>query len=258
MTARNGTGTPSVIRIYPASITNPVLRTGSHDPLERHLRHLYLSGRSPGTIYQRRRLLIRTARVLPVPLTEVTRGHLADWRDSLTVSRTRRRRMSPTSASSTPGSRPKACATTTPPSRLPVPHVPRGLPRPIAEDALLTAVAAAPPRVRPWLVLAGWAGLRAREIAFLRRENILDTAVAAAADRRRALRERRPGTRRAPVAVRPRRARRVTGGRGRGSCSAARTAAAARTSRGWCPSSRTGTSPSAGRTRRCISCGTGS
>ncbi|HEY5986678.1 MAG TPA: site-specific integrase, partial [Streptosporangiaceae bacterium] len=31
-------------------------------------------------------------------------------------------------------------------------------------------------RVRPWLVLAGWAGLRAKEIAYLQRENVLDTA----------------------------------------------------------------------------------
>ena len=38
------------------------------------------------------------------------------------------------------------------------------------------AVATAPPRVRPWLVLAAWAGFRACEVAKLRRENVLDTA----------------------------------------------------------------------------------
>jgi integrase len=32
-------------------------------------------------------------------------------------------------------------------------------------------------RVRPWLVLAAWAGLRACEISGLRRENVLDSAV---------------------------------------------------------------------------------
>ena len=39
----------------------------------------------------------------------------------------------------------------------------------------MAALAHAGERVRPWLVLAGWAGLRAREIAYLRRECILDT-----------------------------------------------------------------------------------
>jgi integrase/recombinase XerC len=40
----------------------------------------------------------------------------------------------------------------------------------------MAAVAGAPLRIRPWLVLAGWCGLRACEIAGLRRENVLDTA----------------------------------------------------------------------------------
>src|SRR5262249_56654858 len=62
-----------------------------------------------------------------------------------------------------------------PPPALPVPRRGRRLPRPIGEKELLAAVTAAPDRVRPWLVLAGWAGLRAVEIARLRRDNVLDT-----------------------------------------------------------------------------------
>jgi integrase len=57
-----------------------------------------------------------------------------------------------------------------------VPPVPPGVPRPVSEEELAAALACASPRVRPWLVLAGWAGLRAVEIARLRRDRILDTA----------------------------------------------------------------------------------
>src|SRR5260370_914737 len=42
---------------------------------------------------------------------------------------------------------------------------------------LFDALDGAPPRIRRWLVLAGWAGLRAVEIALLRRECVLDAAV---------------------------------------------------------------------------------
>jgi site-specific recombinase XerD len=58
----------------------------------------------------------------------------------------------------------------------------------------MTAVAGAPARIRPMLVLAGWAGLRAKEIALLRRACVLDTteprAVLVAADATKGWRER--------------------------------------------------------------------
>ena len=63
-----------------------------------------------------------------------------------------------------------------PAAGLPVPRTSRRIPRPVSEDDLMRALAHATPRVRPWLVLAGWAGLRAKEIALLRRDLILDTA----------------------------------------------------------------------------------
>jgi integrase/recombinase XerC len=59
---------------------------------------------------------------------------------------------------------------------LPVPRAPRLMPRPISEERLFYALSTATPRVRPWLVLAAWCGLRACEIAGLRRENVLDRA----------------------------------------------------------------------------------
>ncbi len=64
-----------------------------------------------------------------------------------------------------------------PAAGLPVPSPPRGIPRPVSEEDLAAALACASERVRPWLVLAGWAGFRAKEIALLRRESVLDTAI---------------------------------------------------------------------------------
>lgn len=54
---------------------------------------------------------------------------------------------------------------------LPMPRARRGLPRPIADTSLFELIAEAQrakPRLLPWLLLAGWCGLRAGEIAHLR------------------------------------------------------------------------------------------
>jgi len=59
---------------------------------------------------------------------------------------------------------------------LDLPSPERGLPRPIGESDLEMAIETATRRVRPWLVLAGYAGLRACEIAALRRDHIMNTA----------------------------------------------------------------------------------
>lgn len=59
---------------------------------------------------------------------------------------------------------------------LATPKLPRRMPRPISQASLDIAIETATPRVRLWLILAGYAGLRAAEISRLRREDILDTA----------------------------------------------------------------------------------
>lgn len=65
-------------------------------------------------------------------------------------------------------------AASDPTADLPVPKWRKGRPRPISEPDLVTAILNAPDRIRPWLILAALAGLRACEIAGLRREDILD------------------------------------------------------------------------------------
>jgi integrase len=57
-----------------------------------------------------------------------------------------------------------------PAALLAVPRRPRRLPRPIPTDDLMAALEGAPRRIRPWMVLGAWAGLRAKEVALLRAE----------------------------------------------------------------------------------------
>ena len=146
------------------------------DPVERHLRYLQQHG-SEGSVYARRRALARMVPLVGKPLLEATGQDLLAWQARLNLS-------------------PGAMATyvahargfyswaiemelITPPGPaacLRCPKVPRLLPRPIGEDDLMTAIAAAPQPVRAMLVLAAWVGLRAKEIALLRRSCVLDRA----------------------------------------------------------------------------------
>src|SRR5215831_7647263 len=145
--------------------------------LRAHLESMRQRGRSPRTIEERRLALQRMAAALPVPLLEAAPADLAGWRAGLRVSgnsaaiyvsQAREFYRWAIAAGLHPGPNPAA--------GLDVPKMIRGLPRPAGEADLLRAVATAPRRVRPWLVLAGWAGLRAKEIALLRRERVLDAA----------------------------------------------------------------------------------
>jgi len=135
-------------------------------------------GRAAGTIEARHRALLRMAAAIPVPLLDAAPADLAAWRAGLHVtgntvityvSHAKEFYRFAIAAGLHPGPNPAA--------GLDVPKQVRGLPRPAGEADLMRAVALAPARVRPWLVLAGWAGLRAREIALLRRERVLDTAL---------------------------------------------------------------------------------
>jgi integrase/recombinase XerC len=141
-----------------------------------HLRHLELRGHKPDTVDCRRRALARLARALPVPLLDADAVHLMAWRAGLSVGPA-------TVAGYVSHAREfyrwavaEALIGASPAEGVPVPRLGRRLPRPIGEKELMAAVTAAPPRIRPWLVLAGWAGLRAKEIALLRRECVREAS----------------------------------------------------------------------------------
>ena len=178
------------------------------DVVAEHLADLRLRGLAEATtIYARQRALTRLAAWLTeyyahlpgaphgnASLLDATAGDLLEWRRALTVSP---RSTGPyvdhvrgfyTWLQAT------GRATGNPAAGIPVPRAHRSLPRPIAETDLLAALDLAPRRVRPWLVLGGWAGLRAKEIALLRRENVAATAaqpfILVAADATKGDRER--------------------------------------------------------------------
>jgi integrase len=139
-----------------------------------HLDHLRLRGLAATTIGERRRALARMAAILPVPLLQATEADLLAWRAGLHLGDYALNSYAAHARGFYSWAVAEGLAAANPAAGLPVPRRPKQLPRPISEKELLAALDAAPPRVRPWLVLAGWAALRAREIAFLRREDILD------------------------------------------------------------------------------------
>lgn len=141
-----------------------------------HLEYLRLAGREPATVYARQRALVRLRAAMGVPLLEATEADVMRWRAGLAVdSDTVRQYVSHVHQFYAWAVRARLLAVS-PAEGLPVPPRSRRLPRPIADPELFAAIAGAPPRILPWLVLAGWAGLRAKEIALLRRECVLDTA----------------------------------------------------------------------------------
>lgn len=143
------------------------------DIVARHLRHLALEGKTARTIYERRRGLARLSAALPMPLIDATEQDLYDWRASLT------KQQDATVATYVSNVRSfyswavkKAGLPKSPAADLPVPRLPRRNPHPMSEDDFAAALAAAHPLERTWLVLAGGGGLRCKEIALLRGENV--------------------------------------------------------------------------------------
>lgn len=136
-----------------------------------HLRDLRRANRCQSTIYQRRRVLARLARhagchpihataeqveaFLSRPLSPESQAcelaHLRQWY-RWAVQRGHR------------GDEPTA--------DIERPMIPRRLPRPIADADLALALEQAPDRIRPWLYLAAYAGLRACEVAQLRADAV--------------------------------------------------------------------------------------
>lgn len=145
--------------------------------LDAHLEWLRVRNLSEMTVAQRRYTILRLGRDLGVTPDDATSEDLYRWQ-------TRQLRRSAA----------YRCASLThirgyyrwlvaagirrddPSAALPTPKRARGVPRPISEDRLAAAILGAPPRIRPWLVLAAWSGLRAGEIAAMDRADVLDTA----------------------------------------------------------------------------------
>lgn len=144
--------------------------------LSAHLESMRRQGRAESTIVKRRRHLAAMAAAIPVPLLEAAHADLAAWRAGLQVTGNTAVQYAAHARSFYAWAVKEGLIEQNPCDGLELPPMVRGLPRPCDEETLMEALDTAPPRVRPWLVLAGWAGLRAKEIALLRRERVLDTA----------------------------------------------------------------------------------
>jgi integrase len=141
-----------------------------------HCDWLRRKGASRTTVHHRRENVRRYAERLPVPLLDVTHDHADAWQSDLA------RRVS-ISTVATYTSHVVAFhrwlvetghTDLDPTGRLPRPRVPRRAPRPVPEDQFTLAVSVAPEPIRTWLILAGFMGLRAAEIAGIRREDVVE------------------------------------------------------------------------------------
>jgi len=161
----------NVIRLH--SPSGPYV-TAQIGHLDEHLNWMARNGRAESTIKARRMVLTWLAEFLGHDPATATATELDQWQASLRTLNSVRWQ----TAMIRPyyaylqarGIRPD-----NPALLLPKPRQRRRLPKPIPDDRLFAAVVEAPPRILPWLLLAGWSGLRASDIAGLRREDFTVT-----------------------------------------------------------------------------------
>src|SRR5262249_118253 len=139
------------------------------DVIDLHLHYLTLADLAPSTIRRRAEALRRMERRMERPLLRASSRDLMAWRSGLQVS--------PMTVISYL-SHAKAFYSWAlwsgyihhnPISGIPSPRPPRYMPRPMSEEDLAMALRHAPGRIRPWIALGAGCGLRAKEIALLRR-----------------------------------------------------------------------------------------
>lgn len=151
------------------------MRSGNESLISDYIDQLKLKDRSPRTRHEYARRLRQLAAWLDAPLTDAVQDDLLRWRVSLDHSNATIVAYVNTVRGFYDHLRRRGLVPVSPAEEIPVPRPPRGLPRPIGEEDLDYAIEHAPKRIRPWLVLAAYEGLRAQEIAYLRREDLLNT-----------------------------------------------------------------------------------
>jgi site-specific recombinase XerD len=133
--------------------------------LDEHCRWMLRAGRAARTVKVRRMHMQYLRDYLGRDPVDATQFELEEWQDTLTLKELRFK---------TAVVRPyysylhkRGIRTDNPAALLVTPSKKRGLPRPIAFEVMERAIRTAPPRLQAWLILAAYAGLRAKEIAYL-------------------------------------------------------------------------------------------
>lgn len=148
--------------------------TGADPALQAHLDWLHHRRLSDDTLKLRTVALGLITRHTGKPLLDVTADDLDTWQATLHVADSSRHTYIAQVRAFYAWTVVHGLTTTDPSIWLLPPRVRRGKPRPISEPDLRLALATAPPRILPWLELAAYAGLRAREISLLTRDAIHD------------------------------------------------------------------------------------
>ncbi len=142
--------------------------------IEEHVAHLRRLGRQPGSVYQRQRALDRLARhIAPTPILEVTLDQLRDFTSRPSTGRSATAHEVSHFRMFFRWAILEELVDHDPTLRLERPKVPKGGPRPMPDEEVEYALAFAPERVRPWLHLAAYGGLRACEIGPIRGEHVI-------------------------------------------------------------------------------------
>lgn len=142
------------------------LDVASH--LAEHLLWMQLQGRSTRTLLHRRMAVVHLAEKLGSDPLHATYEALESWQlGLLEVSAVHVTHQTSLVRPYFRWLQAKGYRADNPAILLASPRRRRGVPRPIGEDRLAAAIRHAPARILPWLLLAGWSGLRAAEIAGL-------------------------------------------------------------------------------------------
>src|SRR6266566_8950919 len=155
----------------------PVQRVAAmEDSLASYVRWMSLRNLSDETVCSRVSILGGLAGLIGKLLIDVDRDDLAAWEASLVLADTSRAQYVSVVCCFYRWLVADGRLIADPSRWLVAPKLPRRMPRPINEDDLALALAAAREDVRCWLTLAAYAGLRGGEVAAMRREDVYDTS----------------------------------------------------------------------------------
>lgn len=144
--------------------------------IEQHLAWARQRGLRATTLYYRGNVLRGVEQSIGVRLVSATRSEIEAWFASLATSDSTRAVTFSHVKMFYRWAERFELRDDNPTHRLDPPVIRRRLPRPIPDDTLMRVLETADDRIRPWLYLAAYAGLRACEVAQLRAEDVVSGA----------------------------------------------------------------------------------